>query len=674
MTNDSITEQPAPGAAASGNQSGNPVVVLIDMPFGSAHCPSIGLGLLKASLNRIAIPARILQFNLLLMERIGEEAYRYISVPNRPADLIGDWLFAPALFGPRSEEAKRRFLEEILLNRDLIPDTRAEDFIPVSDEEVARLLSCQSHIAPFLEDCVRELRSLSPRIVGFTSTFQQHVASLALARRIRERIPDTFLVMGGANCEEDMGAETLRSFPFIDAVVSGEGDHVFPELVGRILNNNPLDGLDGVLWRDGFGIRIPAVGSARVPDLDSLPLPDFDDYFIAHAASREKLPSPALMLETSRGCWWGQKSPCRFCGINHHRMSYRNKSAPHALEELLFLTERYPVSWITMVDSVIPPAYFRNMLPKLVGQTLPGTLFYEIRPNETKSRLKLMRDAGVHCLQAGIESFSDQVLEVMNKGVRALENIQLIKWCRQLGISIKWNLLWGMPGEDPAEYATIAEVIPWLTYLEPPVASGRFQLHRFSSFFEETEKWGLRNPRPAPAYYHVYSLPEDSIRNLAYYHVFDYADGRDVSAYVRPVWEQILSWWRVAENSGLFMTDTADRLIVFDLRPVAVRPITVLKDLPRYLLLACEGIRTEAELRKTLDEMPLPGPPEAELESALKKLQDLKFLLQMDHRYLALPLPLGEYSPPAALMQRFLNVLSEQGAAIDGSCLVIPTQ
>lgn len=655
------------------NLHNNLAVALIDMPFGSAHCPSIGLGLLKAALTRAAIPARILHFNLRFMERIGEEIYRYISVPNRPADLIGDWLFAPALFGPRTEEKTRRYLEEILLNRRLIPDTRPEDFTPVSDEQVTRLLNVEQHIPPFLGASLQELRTLSPRIVGFTSTFQQHVASLALARRIKEQMPETYLVMGGANCEEDMGVETIRTFPFIDAVVSGEGDHVFPELVRRLLENKPLHGLDGLLWRDGSEIRTPAVGSARVSDMDSLPHPDYDDYFAAHAASRVPLPPPAIMLESSRGCWWGQKNPCRFCGIPHRRMSYRYKSAGRALEEIIRVTARYPVPWITMVDSVIPPAYFRNMLPKLAGQPLPGTLFYEIRAHETKSRLRLMRDAGVHCLQAGIESLSDQVLDVMNKGVRALDNIQLIKWCRQLGISIKWNLLWGMPDEDPAEYATMAEVIPWLTHLEPPVASGRFQLHRFSTFFEETEKWGLRNPRPAPAYYHVYSLPEDSIRNLAYYYTFDYTHGHDVSAYVRPVWEQILNWWRVAESSVLFMTDIAGRLFVFDFRPTALRPITRLTGWARLLLLACDGIRTRDDLLKTLAAEDGPDHVEPAIESTLQQLHDLKFLLQMDRRFLSLPLPLGEYSPPAGMMERFLQLLAASGAHIDGESLVIPT-
>jgi hypothetical protein len=205
------------------------------------------------------------------------------------------------------------------------------------------------------------------------------------------------------------------------------------------------------------------------------------------------------------------------------------------------------------------------------------------------------------------------------------------------------------------------------------VAAGRFQLHRFSRFFEETEQWGLQDPRPAPAYYHVYSFPDENIRNLAYYHVFDYADGRDVAAYVRPVWERILTWWRVGKTSGLFMADTAERLAVFDWRPAAVQPITMLTGLARRLLLACDGIRTEDELRNIVAGEKGPDGTAMDPEPALTRLRELKFLLQMDGRFLALPLPLGEYSPPANQMARFLQLLAEQGAQLDGQSIVIPT-
>ena len=100
---------------------------------------------------------------------------------------------------------------------------------------------------PPLSSTVRSAEVLAhrPQLVGFTSVFQQHVASLALARRIKAAAPATVVVLGGANCEGVMGAETVRSFAFVDAAVSGEGDLVFPELARRVLEGRPLEDLPG---------------------------------------------------------------------------------------------------------------------------------------------------------------------------------------------------------------------------------------------------------------------------------------------------------------------------------------------------------------------------------------------------------------------------------------------
>ena len=92
-------------------------------------------------------------------------------------------------------------------------------------------------------------------------------------------------------------------------------------------------------------------------------------------------------------------------------------------------------------------------MPELASRSLGVSLFYEVRPNLGKEQLRRLRDAGVRHIQPGIESFSDPVLRLVRKGTSALQNIQLLKWCKELGIEPIWNLLWGFPGEPPEEYA-----------------------------------------------------------------------------------------------------------------------------------------------------------------------------------------------------------------------------
>ena len=55
--------------------------------------------------------------------------------------------------------------------------------------------------------------------------------------------------------------------------------------------------------------------------------------------------------------------------------------------------------------------------------------------------------AGVHRIQPGIESLSNNVLKLMRKGTTGIRNIQLLKWCKQYKIAVDWNILYGFPGK-----------------------------------------------------------------------------------------------------------------------------------------------------------------------------------------------------------------------------------
>src|SRR5579872_2764363 len=101
--------------------------------------------------------------------------------------------------------------------------------------------------------------------------------------------------------------------------------------------------------------------------------------------------------------------------------------------------------------------YFGDFIPELIEAKLGLELFFEVKANLKKEQLRMLRDAGARSLQPGVESLSTSVLSVMDKGVRGLQNVQLLKWCKELGIVPRWNLLWGFPGEPEAEYARMAE-------------------------------------------------------------------------------------------------------------------------------------------------------------------------------------------------------------------------
>ena len=277
-------------------------------------------------------------------------------------------------------------------------------------------------------------------VVGFTTTFAQNVASLALARRVKERSPESVVVFGGANCEGEMGLALHRSFPFVDLVCAGEADLTFPRLLTALRDGGDPAEIPGVVARRAGDSVYSSLSPQRVHDLDELPYPDFDDFFEQAGAERRRV----VVMETARGCWWGDKHHCGFCGIDFPE-KYRSKSPERALAELLALRDAYDAQAFVMTDEILDMRYFRDFIPRLAELEEPVTIFYETKANLTKAQLQLLAGAGIRQIQPGIESFSSRVLGLVDKGVSAVQNVQLLKWCEELGIEARWNILYGVP-------------------------------------------------------------------------------------------------------------------------------------------------------------------------------------------------------------------------------------
>src|SRR5262249_51844851 len=159
--------------------------------------------------------------------------------------------------------------------------------------------------------------------------------------------------------------------------------------------------------------------------------------------------------------------------------------------------------------NILNVKYFNDFLPQLAAKNLDLDLFYEVKANLKKAQLCMMRKAGIRTIQPGIESFSNRVLEIMRKGVKALQNIQVLKWCKEFGIHPYWNLIWGFPGEPEDEYKRMAELVPLLTHLTPPEYATQIRMDRFSPNFEHAEELGFQKPKPSAAYSHIYPFGEE---------------------------------------------------------------------------------------------------------------------------------------------------------------------
>ena len=444
-------------------------VCLVNMPYSSVERPSIGLGLLQAALDRAAIKSACVYANLGFAERIGVDNFNAFD-SMYTEHLVGEWTFCDALYGPG--RPRDGYLDWVVGRASYPDEASAEAF-------KSFLLDVRRLAVDFVADTAREILARKPRIVGCTSTFQQHIASLALLKRIKDRSPGTATLIGGANCEGPMGAATHRNFPWVDYVVSGEADGVIVDLCAGIAGATAARPYrsphPAVLSPARRGEEAPAaVGRGTVTDMDSLPVPRYGDYFSAlrNTSFRERVRT-GVPFEASRGCWWGAIKHCTFCGLNGGGMASRVKSTERVLDEIDALAGRYGVSRLTAVDNILAVPHLKTLMPALRRRPGKYAIFFETKANLKRREVELLADAGVCWIQPGIESLCSDVLGLMRKGVKAWTNVQLLKWSAEFGVRLSWNVIAGFPGERDSWYAEASRWIPLVSHLQPPFGIAR---------------------------------------------------------------------------------------------------------------------------------------------------------------------------------------------------------
>jgi len=581
-------------------------VVLVSLPFGVLHSPSLALGILQARLNAAGISAKCRHFTLDYAALVGYELYDRVATGfPRTTDLLGEWIFSHAIW-PKSSATQKEYLAQIFAVDESSFD-HAGDGATRSESAAKRLQVIEriswlaANVREFVDYAASEILSFSPKIVGFTTVFQQNLATIAVAARLRELEPSLTIVLGGANCEGPMGQQLARSFPFIDLMISGEADLVIVPLVESVLaGEDPHTTLDVRQYAEsmpGFG---PFMQTKLVTNLDDYVSPSFEDYFrdVKRFSDESNVMKIHLPLETSRGCWWGMTHHCTFCGLNGSTMSFRSRDPDDALREILDNALKYPEAKISFVDNILDYKYYKLLLPKLAQAGADLDLFYEIKSNVTKPQVKALKEAGVKHIQPGIESLSDQVLKIMKKGVKAIQNVQLLKWCTEYGVKVDWNFLWGFPGEDPNEYQKMALLVPSLCHLEPPARGSEIRLDRFSPNFTRSSDFGFSNVRPYKAYYDIYEgLSPEAVFNLAYFFEADGIPKKEIEEYTRNLSNAIAGWRASHAKSSLIYIELDGRVVTIDSRAmIDGKKIEVLDDLESRIFLFCDGARAASAI------------------------------------------------------------------------------
>jgi ribosomal peptide maturation radical SAM protein 1 len=612
-------------------------VALVNMPFSYSKFPSIQLGTLSALLKSKGIPVDCHHLNVRFAHKIGVPLYE--SICEKRA-LFGEWIFSYLLFrdNPKRAEYPRLF-------KPVFEQIAKESGYPASFfEDMAARTAPQ-----FLTWALTAIDWGQYKVVGFTSTFDQNVASLTMAKLIKDLYPDVAIVFGGANYDGEMGLEYFRAFPFIDHVVVGEGEEVFPRLVRYLLEGKVGAVPGGVTYREGTAIAFTP-NSQLFSDFTKTGPPDYDDYYhlLAELGEAAQGLDRILLYEGSRGCWWGEKHHCTFCGLNAQSMKFRAKSPEQAAREMAYLSSRYDTTRFRLVDNIIDLKYVENLFGRFAAAHCDLDVFIETKSNLQKSQIQTLAAGGVKCMQPGLESLSLNQLQAMDKGVTPMQNIICLKWSAYYRIAISWNILLGFPGETNEDYRRQIDLIPSLFHLHPPEATGKFWLQRFSPYYTKPHDYGIRITGPWAAYEYVYDARQVDVKKIAYDFEYELDNWNVEQQIYQELGDLVQEWQKLAGSSDrpfLYYSKSIDYVTVYDGRNPQT-PIRRRYDWPAAgIIEACnEAAKSKDQIRTLLANRPERGAMlDGAIDEALGVLTAARILYEERGKYFTLAIPENPY-------------------------------
>lgn len=489
-------------------------ICLVHMPFSQLGHPSMALSVLVSECRAKNLEASICYGNMRFAQQVGLREYDCFLQFNKLFMLIGECLFKPYA-GFTDHCTSEDFFAQ--MEREL---ERGKPFGRTWYEQLRNLYKVfEPKVEDYLEQMADHILASKPKIVGCDITYEQRNASLALCRILKQKQPELITLLGGNSCTGKRGKALVEAFNFIDGVFSGEADHIFPQVCRQLLAGKDIKAVQ----KEFPSLLLPGtpvINNAR-PSMEECAFVDFDDYFYElHVCGLDKNVQPCLLIEGSRGCWWGEKQPCTFCGIHTSKegICYRAKSPARLFSELEHLQECYGISSFVFTDCILSHAHVEELTKLLIGSKYQYNLFAEIKSNLTAQQIKQLRQAGFVLLQPGIESLQDDLLKLMNKGNRAIKHVELLKRCKQYGIGVVWNMLKEMPFDKADYYEETLELSKKLSHLQPPAHLSTILYQGNSIYNNNPEKFGLKL-EPMPLYGYIGAVNEEFIRVVA--DVFD---------------------------------------------------------------------------------------------------------------------------------------------------------
>ncbi len=305
-----------------------------------------------------------------------------------------------------------------------------------------------------------------PKITVIETSTPSFNADIAIAEKIKQRVPETFLVWCGSHVSI-MKKQILNDHKFVDAIMIGEYEFTLLELAECLLNKKPVDKVLGLIYRNSDGVAVENSRRPVIENLDELPRPAYhhlpmynynDDFRV--------LEKPNVQMWASRGCPY----KCIFCmwpQVMYGNHKYRVRSPESVVDEMEWLLENYGFKGVYIDDDTFNIGKERLLkLCRLIKERDLQMAWGAMARADTfdEETLAAMAESGLVGIKYGIESAVQSIVDASGKALNLEKARETIKFTQKHGVKVHLTFTFGLPGETKE---TIEKTINFALELKP---------------------------------------------------------------------------------------------------------------------------------------------------------------------------------------------------------------
>ncbi len=367
------------------------------------------------------------------------------------------------------------------------------------------------------EDNLLEKLTKEKSIYAISITTPMSELGFKIASDIKKLNKENIVIVGGPH--PTVVPEDCIKKPYIDFVVTGEGEITLYELLEAIRKGRGFDSVKGIYYKkNGKVARNPP--REPIQNLDELPFPRQDLFPIDRYFKVRELREISLI--SSRGCY-GDCTFCQPCVRMIFGHKFRLRSAKAIVDEIEHILKKYKADMVVFSDDTLGiKPHVEELCKEILRRKLDFYWRCQARINLDFETLKLMKKAGCIAISFGVESGDQGILDSIHKHTKVKQIKEVFRLCRKLGIFTNAFLMVGNIGETrESVYKTIEllrEIKPFaisVSITTPYPGTHLFKEAKEMGYLREDMKWSELSHYSDSA--HSLNLPTLSEREILNY-------------------------------------------------------------------------------------------------------------------------------------------------------------